>query len=249
MPSHRLDYEILGSSAQSVEIVLDPGETVIAEAGAMNYMTEGVRFETRMGDGSTRGVLGKLWGAGKRLLTGESLFMTVFQNQGAGKRRVAFGAPYPGKIVPVNLSEIGGELIAQKDAFLCAAKGVSVGIAFQKRIGAGLARGARQRAGLLDAAAHASQQRNPAVDHLRRNMHGAFRLRGLQAVELAGVAVGHEHMDARRNGPVHHRTQRRRSDLVVAVERHDQYARDAVERLAQRVFLKASHSVSELQWK
>ena len=137
MPSHQLDYEILGSSAQSVEIVLDPGETVIAEAGAMNYMTEGVRFETRMGDGSASGLLGKLWGAGKRLLTGESLFMTHFSNAGKAQARVAFAAPYPGTVVPIDLAQVGGRLICQKDAFLCAAHGTRIGIRFNKRIGAG----------------------------------------------------------------------------------------------------------------
>jgi uncharacterized protein (TIGR00266 family) len=137
MPSHQLDYEILGSSAQSVEIVLDPGETVIAEAGAMNYMTEGVRFETRMGDGSASGLLGKLWGAGKRLLTGESLFMTHFSNAGKNQARVAFAAPYPGTVVPIDLAQVGGRLICQKDAFLCAAHGTRIGIRFNKRIGAG----------------------------------------------------------------------------------------------------------------
>ncbi|MFI8747265.1 TIGR00266 family protein [Pseudomonas sp. NPDC077186] len=137
MPSHQLDYEILGSSAQSLEIVLDPGETVIAEAGAMNYMTEGVRFETRMGDGSASGLLGKLWGAGKRLLTGESLFMTHFSNSGKNQARVAFAAPYPGTVVPIDLAQVGGRLICQKDAFLCAAHGTRIGIRFNKRIGAG----------------------------------------------------------------------------------------------------------------
>ena len=137
MPSHQLDYEILGASAQSVEIILDPGETVIAEAGTMNYMTEGVRFETRMGDGSASGVLGKLWGMGKRMLTGESLFMTHFSNAGKGQARVAFAAPYPGTVVPIRLAEHGGTLICQKDAFLCAALGTSVGISFNKRLGAG----------------------------------------------------------------------------------------------------------------
>ena len=117
MPSHQLDYEILGSSAQSVEIILDPGETVIAEAGAMNYMTDGVRFETRMGDGSSSGLLGKLWSAGKRMLTGESLFMTHFSNGGKTQARVAFAAPYPGTVVPIDLTQIGGRLICQKDAF------------------------------------------------------------------------------------------------------------------------------------
>ncbi|OEC37404.1 TIGR00266 family protein [Pseudomonas cuatrocienegasensis] len=137
MPSHQLDYEILGASAQSIEIILDPGETVIAEAGAMNYMTDGIRFETRMGDGSASGVLGKLWGVGKRMLTGESLFMTHFSNAGKTPARVAFAAPYPGTVVPIALSEIGGTLICQKDAFLCAAYGTSVGISFNKRLGAG----------------------------------------------------------------------------------------------------------------
>lgn len=137
MPSHSLDYEILGASAQSVEIILDPGETVIAEAGMMNYMTEGVRFETRMGDGAASGVLGKLWSAGKRMLTGESLFMTHFSNAGRAPARVAFAAPYPGTVVPIQLAEHGGRLICQKDAFLCAAYGTAVGISFSKRLGAG----------------------------------------------------------------------------------------------------------------
>ena len=137
---HDIDYKIHGDDMQFVEIELDPAEAVVAEAGSMMFMDDSIAMETIFGDGSKQnsGFMGALLGAGKRLLTGESLFMTVFQNQGAGKRRVAFGAPYPGKIVPVNLRDLGGELIAQKDAFLCAAKGVSVGIAFQKRIGAGL---------------------------------------------------------------------------------------------------------------
>ncbi|WP_277372674.1 TIGR00266 family protein [Pseudomonas sp. AA-38] len=137
MPSHQLEYEILGSSAQSVEIILDPDETVVAEAGAMNYMTEGVRFETRMGDGSSSGLLGKLWSAGKRMLTGESLFMTHFSNAGKTQARVAFAAPYPGTVVPIDLAQVGGRLICQKDAFLCAAYGTRIGISFAKRIGAG----------------------------------------------------------------------------------------------------------------
>lgn len=137
MPSHQLDYEILGSSAQSVEIILDPGETVIAEAGGMNYMTDGIRFETRMGDGAASGVLGKLWSAGKRMLTGESLFMTHFSNAGKTQARVAFAAPYPGTVVPIQLAEHGGTLICQKDAFLCAAYGTAVGISFNKRLGTG----------------------------------------------------------------------------------------------------------------
>ncbi|MFV0887534.1 TIGR00266 family protein [Metapseudomonas otitidis] len=137
MASHQLEYDILGASAQTVEIILDPGETVIAEAGAMNYMTEGIRFEARMGDGSSNGLLGKLWGTGKRMLTGESLFMTHFTNEGQGKQRVGFAAPYPGTVVPVDLAQVGGQLICQKDAFLCAAHGTRIGIAFNKRLGAG----------------------------------------------------------------------------------------------------------------
>ncbi|MCF3651279.1 TIGR00266 family protein [Synoicihabitans lomoniglobus] len=137
---HEIDYRIEGDDMQFVEIELDPQEAVVAEAGGMMYMEDGINMETIFGDGSakTTGFVGALMGAGKRLLTGESLFMTVFLNEGMGKSRVAFGAPYPGKIVPVHLAELGGELIAQKDSFLCAAKGVSVGIAFNKRIGAGL---------------------------------------------------------------------------------------------------------------
>jgi uncharacterized protein (TIGR00266 family) len=136
---HEVDYKIHGDDMQFVEIELDPQEAVVAEAGGMMFMDEGIAMETIFGDGSAAktGFMGALLGAGKRLLTGESLFMTVFQNQGAGKKRVAFGAPYPGKIQPVNLRELGGELIAQKDSFLCAAKGVSISIAFQKRLGAG----------------------------------------------------------------------------------------------------------------
>src|SRR6186997_439794 len=137
---HEIDYEIHGDAMQFVEVELDPMEAAVAEAGGMIYMDDGVEMETIFGDGSqqSHGFLGSLMGAGKRLLTGESLFMTVFHNKAVGKKHVAFGAPYPGKIVPVHLSEIGGELIAQKDSFLCAAKGVSVGIAFNKKIGAGL---------------------------------------------------------------------------------------------------------------
>ena len=137
---HEVDYKIYGDDMQFVEVELDPMEAAVAEAGGMMYMDDGIEMETIFGDGSQQnsGFLGALMGAGKRLLTGESLFMTVFQNRGAGKKRVAFGAPYPGKIIPVHLAEIGGELLAQKDAFLCAAKGVSLGIAFTKRFGAGL---------------------------------------------------------------------------------------------------------------
>jgi len=139
-PMHEIDYRIIGDDMQFVEVELDPQEAALAEAGGMMYMEDGITMETIFGDGSqaSSGILGSLLGAGKRLLTGESLFMTAFQNQSMEKRRVAFGAPYPGKIVPVHLAEVGGELIAQKDSFLCAAKGVSVGIAFNKKIGAGL---------------------------------------------------------------------------------------------------------------
>jgi len=137
---HEVDFKIIGGSMQFVEIELDPQEAAVAEAGAMMYMEDGVEMETIFGDGSRQqsGFLGALMGAGKRLLTGESMFMTVFQNNGMGKKKVAFGAPYPGTIIPIHLHEIGGELIAQKDAFLCAAKGVSIGIAFQKKLGVGL---------------------------------------------------------------------------------------------------------------
>ncbi|MFM1850548.1 MAG: hypothetical protein RIS54_232 [Verrucomicrobiota bacterium] len=140
MQMHEVDYRIHGDDMQFVEIALDPEEAVVAEAGGMMYMDEAIAIETIFGVGSAAngGLMGSLLGAGKRLLTGESLFMTVFQNRGAGKRSVAFGAPYPGKIVPVHLKACGGELIAQKDSFLCAAKGVSIGIAFQRRLGAGL---------------------------------------------------------------------------------------------------------------
>jgi len=139
MPSHEIDYEILGSEMQIVEVELDPGETGIAEAGAMNYMEDGIEYTAKMDDGSepNRGIMGKLMGAGKRMLTGESIFMTHFTNLGSGKRRVAFAAPYPGKILPVNLGKVGGGVICQKDAFLCAALGTKVGIAFQRKLGVG----------------------------------------------------------------------------------------------------------------
>src|SRR5512134_45103 len=138
---HEVDYKIFGEDLQYVEIELDPQEAVVAEAGGMMYMEDGIEMETIFGDGSAQqqgGIMGALMGAGKRLLTGESLFMTVFQNRAAAKRRVAFAAPYPGRIVPVHLAELGGELIVQKDAFLAAAKGVSICIAFQKKLGVGL---------------------------------------------------------------------------------------------------------------
>ena len=139
MRSHEIDYEIFGDDMQIVEIELDPNETVVAEAGAMNYMEDGIDYEAKMGDGSEpdQGLMGKLMGAGKRVLTGESLFLTHFTNRGSGKRRVAFAAPYPGKIIPLDLSKVGGAVVCQKDAFLCAALGTKVSIAFQKRLGAG----------------------------------------------------------------------------------------------------------------
>ncbi len=135
-----VDYKIYGDDMQFVEVELDPEEAVVAEAGGMMFMDDGVEMETIFGDGSQQnsGFLGKLMGAGKRLLTGESLFMTVFQNRASGKKKVAFGAPYPGKIVPIDLSDVGGTFIAQKDSFLAAAKGVQIGIAFQRKIGVGL---------------------------------------------------------------------------------------------------------------
>lgn len=134
-----VDYEIFGTEMQYVEVELDPGEAAVGEAGAMMYMQAGIQMDTVFGDGSQQGgFFGKLMGAGKRLMTGENMFTTVFQNTGAGKQRVAFAAPYPGKIVPMDLSTLGGTLLCQKDSFLCAAKGVSLGIAFQKKLGVGL---------------------------------------------------------------------------------------------------------------
>ncbi|MCG6910613.1 MAG: TIGR00266 family protein [Deltaproteobacteria bacterium] len=139
MRSHEVDYEIIGDDIQIVEIELDPGETVIAEAGAMNYMDDGITFEAKMGDGSRpeSGFFGKLMSAGQRVLTGESIFLTHFTNQGIGKKRVAFAAPYPGKIIPIDMTKVNGELLCQKDAFLCAALGTEIGIAFNKRLGTG----------------------------------------------------------------------------------------------------------------
>ncbi|MCK9192255.1 MAG: TIGR00266 family protein [Nevskia sp.] len=136
-----IDYQLHGRDMQFVEIELDPGEAAIGEAGAMMYMEDGVVMDTIFGDGSgqSKGFWGSLVGAGKRLVTGESLFTTVFSHQGGqGKRKVAFAAPYPGTIIPIRLPDVGGTLICQKDAFLCAAKGVALGIAFQKRLGVGL---------------------------------------------------------------------------------------------------------------
>ncbi len=139
MKSHEVDYRIIGDDLQMVEVELDPGETVIAEAGSMNYMEEGIDFEAKMGDGSRpqAGLLDKLLSAGKRVLTGESIFMTHFTNRGQRKRRVSFGAPYPGKIISLNMAEVGGEILCQKDAFLAAALGTEVSIAFTRRLGTG----------------------------------------------------------------------------------------------------------------
>ncbi len=132
-----LSYTIQGESMQFVDVALDPGETVIAEAGMMMYLTDGVDFTTRFGDGSDTGVMGKLWGAAKRMVTSESLFLTHFTNDGSDEAHVAFAGPYPGQIVPVDLSGIKGELLCQRDAFLCAALGTEISIAFTRRLGAG----------------------------------------------------------------------------------------------------------------
>jgi uncharacterized protein (TIGR00266 family) len=139
--SDEIDYEIFGEEMQYVEVTLDPGEMVVAEAGAMMYMTPAIKMETVFGDPSAQqqgGFIGKLMTAGKRMITGESLFMTTFTNAGSGRQQVGFAAPYPGKILPMDLGQLGGELICQKDSFLCAARGVQIGIAFQKRLGVGL---------------------------------------------------------------------------------------------------------------
>ena len=139
--NHEIDYKIYGEELQFVEVELDPNETAIAESGAMMMMDDGIQMQTIFGDGSQQqqgGLLGKLFSAGKRILVGESLFMTAFTNVGQGKKKVSFAAPYTGKIIPLDLQQLGGTIIAQKDAFLCAAKGVSIGIEFQKRLGTGI---------------------------------------------------------------------------------------------------------------
>ncbi len=139
MKCHKIDYEIFGDDMQVVEVELDPSETVIAEAGAMNWMDDGVAFEAKMGDGSQpdKGLFGSLLDVGKRALTGESIFMTHFSNVGVGKKCVAFAAPYPGKIIALDMNTLGGDFICQKDAFLCAALGTEVSITFNQRLGAG----------------------------------------------------------------------------------------------------------------
>jgi uncharacterized protein (TIGR00266 family) len=139
--NHEIDYRIFGEEMQCVEIELDPQETVMAESGSFMFMDDGIEMETVFGDGSSNqngGIFGKLMGAGKRLLTGESLFMTAFTNTGQGKKKVSFASPYTGKIIVLDLQQLGGKVIAQKDAFLCAAKGVSIGIEFQRRLGTGI---------------------------------------------------------------------------------------------------------------
>lgn len=140
MVSHEIDYRIFGEDIQFVEIELDPGETVIAEAGAMVYMEQGISFEVKMGDGTSpnQDLLGKLLSAGSRLITGESLFLTHFTNRGNGKSRVSFSAPYPGTIIPVDLKQVRNNLIVQKDGFLCAAMGTKLSITLNRKIGSGL---------------------------------------------------------------------------------------------------------------
>lgn len=138
--NHEIDYTIYGEEMQYVEVELDPQETAIAEAGSFMMMDDGIQMETIFGDGSmpSQSLMGKLFSAGKRMLTGESLFMTTYTNIGQGKKRVSFASPYPGKIIALDLQELGNRVICQKDAFLCAAKGVSIGIEFQKKLGTGL---------------------------------------------------------------------------------------------------------------
>ena len=140
MHSHEIDYEIIGAEMQLVEITLDPGETVVAEAGSMTYMEQDIVFDTRMGDGSNprQGVMGKLFSAGKRVFTGESIFTTHFSNEGTQRRRVGFAAPYPGNIIALDLATIGRRVTCQKDAFLCAALGTKIDITFNRRLGSGL---------------------------------------------------------------------------------------------------------------
>lgn len=138
--NHEIDYRILGNEMQCVEIELDPQETVVAEPGSFMMMDNGIEMQTIFGDGAQQqnGILGKLFSAGKRLLTGENLFMTAYTNIGQGKKQVSFASPYPGRIIPLDLHQLGGKIICQKDSFLCAAKGVSVGIEFQRKLGTGL---------------------------------------------------------------------------------------------------------------
>ena len=138
--NHEIDYRIFGEEMQYVEVELDPEETAVAEAGSFMMMDDGIQMSTNFGDGNQQqtGILGKLFSAGKRLLTGESLFMTTYTNVGQGKRRVSFASPYPGKIIALDLLRLGGKIVCQKDSFLCAAKGVAIGIEFQRKLGTGL---------------------------------------------------------------------------------------------------------------
>ncbi len=138
MKNHEIDYKLFGEEMQCVEVELDPQEQVIAEPGSFMMMNDGIKMETLFGDGNEKGILGKLFSAGKRMLTGENLFMTVYTNTVQDKRRVTFAAPYAGKIIPLDLSKLGEKVICQKDSFLAAAKGVAVGIEFQKKLGTGL---------------------------------------------------------------------------------------------------------------
>lgn len=142
MNNHEIDYRIIGEEMQYVEIELDPNETAVAEAGSFMMMDDGIEMSTIFGDGSNSGpntnFFGKLLNAGKRVLTGESLFMTTYTNMGAGKKHVSFASPYPGKIIPLDLMRLGGRVTCQKDSFLCAAKGVAIGIEFQRKLGTGL---------------------------------------------------------------------------------------------------------------
>ena len=139
MNAHEIDFKIFGDDMQFIEIELDPQETVVAEPGAMMMMDEAIEMKTIFGDGADResGLLGKIFSAGKRVLTGENLFMTAFTNMGTGKKHVSFSSPYPGKIIPIDLAQYDGKVVCQKDAFLCAAKGVAIGLEFTKRLGAG----------------------------------------------------------------------------------------------------------------
>lgn len=172
MQCHEIDYQVFGDDLQYVEVELDPGETVIAEAGAMNYIEDGIEFEARMGDGSKadQGIMGKLIDAGKRTLTGESIFMTHFTNQVHDKRRVAFAAPFPGKIVPIDMAKVGGVLTCQKDSFLCAAYGTEVGIAFQRRLGAGFFGGEGFILQRLQGDGHAFIHASGAI--IKKNLNG-----------------------------------------------------------------------------
>lgn len=140
MRCHKIDYQIIGHEMQLVEVELDPGETVVAEAGAMTYMEQDIEFETKMGDGSDpdQGMFGKMFSAGKRALMGESIFTTHFSNQGDAKRRAGFSAPYPGTIMALDMAQVGGQITCQKDAFLCAALGTKIDITFNRRLGSGL---------------------------------------------------------------------------------------------------------------